>query len=36
MQYFPAPVIFEDKLYVLFNGNNFGEKGIGIWEFQLT
>jgi hypothetical protein len=35
MQYFPAPILFDNKIYVLYSGNNFGEKGIGIWEIQL-
>lgn len=36
MQYFPAPLIVDDRLYVFYNGNNFGRHGIGIWEFQLN
>jgi hypothetical protein len=35
MQYFPAPLIWQDKLYVFYNGNNFGQYGMGVWEFQL-
>lgn len=35
MQYFPAPAIHDDHLYVFYNGNNFGKYGIGIWEFLL-
>jgi len=33
MQYFPAPLIWNEKLYVFFNGNNFGCNGMGVWEF---
>jgi hypothetical protein len=36
MQYFPAPLIWNDKLYVFYNGNNFGRRGMGVWEFQLS
>lgn len=35
MQYFPAPAIHDNHLYVFYNGNNFGKHGIGIWEFLL-
>lgn len=36
MQYFPAPLIWNTKLYVFYNGNNFGQNGMGVWEFQLN
>jgi hypothetical protein len=36
MQYFPAPLIWNKKLYVFYNGNNFGQNGMGVWEFQLN
>ena len=35
MQYFPSPLIHDDKLYVFYNGNEFGKKGMGIWIFKL-
>lgn len=35
MQYFPAPYIMNNLLYVFYNGNNFGQFGMGVWEFQL-
>lgn len=35
MQYFPAPLIWNEKLYIFYNGNNFGRYGMGVWEFQL-
>jgi hypothetical protein len=36
MQYFPAPLISQDRLLVFYNGNNFGRFGMGIWEFQIA
>jgi hypothetical protein len=35
MQYFPSPLIHDKKLYVFFNGNEFGKKGMGIWVFRI-
>lgn len=34
MQYFPAPLIFKDDLFIFYNGNNFGRHGIGVAKFQ--
>lgn len=36
MQYFPAPFVSDDSLFIAYNGNNFGKDGIGVLRFQLN